>query len=138
MDSISNQTTKKQVLHRHPYEKEWGFAGVVKSGDLVFVSGIVSLDKAGKVIAPYDMNSQVEVVYQGIVEALALAGATLDDVLKETIHTTDLDAFIAAMPIRARFFAPHSLAASAAWHEVTKLAQPGLLVEVEVIARVHA
>jgi hypothetical protein len=25
------------------------------------------LDKAGKVIAPYDMNSQVEVVYQGIV-----------------------------------------------------------------------
>jgi enamine deaminase RidA (YjgF/YER057c/UK114 family) len=102
-------------------KKDWGYAGVRKSGDLVFVSGIVSLDKEGKIVAPHAMKRQAEVVHQGITEALALAGATLDDVPKETIHPTDLEGFIAAMPIRAKFFENRSPAASAARHEVQNL-----------------
>lgn len=128
-------TSKKEVIHRHAYESAYAYAQVIKSGDLVFVSGTVSIDDEGVAISPGNMNEQVRVTYQGILDSLALVDLTMSDVIKETIHTTDLDAFVAALPIRAAFYAGHSLPATGAWHEVVKLAQPGLLVEVDVIAR---
>lgn len=127
--------TGKQILHLKPFEREWGYAQAVRFGNLVFVSGTVSIDAQGQPTAAGDMAAQVRNAYVGIAESLAAFGATMGHVVREAICTTDLPRFIAeGLPVRAAAYRGYSLPASAPWIEVPRLAQPEFLFEVEVIA----
>ncbi len=129
---------KRQVVDVKGFEKEWGYAGVVRVGELVFVSGLVALSDEGTPVGVGDMAAQIRQVYADLVRALASVGCTLGDVVKETIHTTDIDLFVANKDVRAEFFSGTIRPASSAWHEVTRLVHPSFLVEVEAIAIVNS
>lgn len=116
------------------FESVWGYAGVVEANGFIFVSGMVSISECGEPLAEGDMPQQIRNVYEDICRALGQAGATMADIVKETIHTTDLASFIAHKDVRATFFDGISKPASGAWHEVSKLAHPAFLFEVDVIA----
>ncbi len=74
-------------------------------------------------------------IYEDIRKTLEAHGATFDDVVKEAIFTLDMDRFNAeALPIRAEFYQGHSLPASSAWLQVSRLGLPEFLVEIEAIA----
>ena len=60
---------------------------VIRTGDFVFVSGIVAIDAAGK-MAPPDVKTQTRMVIDKLREALAGVGASMGDVVKHSIYFT--------------------------------------------------
>ena len=64
---------------------------------------------------------------------LAATGLNFDHVVKETIYTTDLDAFLKSSSIRFEFYSKDHLPATA-WVQVQRLIDPGFMVQVDVIA----
>lgn len=91
--------------------------------------------RSGKTGAtPGNREAQACDVYAHIRCAFTVCGATLDDVVEETIHTTHLEAFGRVKFVRTEFFARISSPASGTWHEVARLAHPDFLVEVKALA----
>ena len=109
---------------------------VVATGHrLVFVSGQVSIDADGKLVAPGDFASQARQVHANLRTALEGAGANPADVVKLTTYvvryTPELRPLLAEA--RAAIFNPAVLPASTLVG-VQALAEPGYLIEVEAIA----
>jgi enamine deaminase RidA (YjgF/YER057c/UK114 family) len=105
---------------------------------LVFISGQVSIDVDGKLVAKDDFAGQARQVYANLRTALRAAGATPADVTKLTTYvvayTPELRAVIA--DARAAIFRAGELPASTLVG-VQALAEPGYLLEVEAIAVVN-
>lgn len=60
-------------------------------GKLVFVSGQVAWDRAGKPQFPGDLEAQTRLTYENLRIALAAAGARFEDVLKFNVYVKNLD-----------------------------------------------
>ena len=102
---------------------------------LVFISGQVSMDKDGKLVAAGDFAGQARQVYANLAAALSGAGAKPGDVVKLTTYVVgykpELRGLIAEA--RAALFGAGELPASTLVG-VEALAEPGYLLEVEAIA----
>jgi 2-iminobutanoate/2-iminopropanoate deaminase len=109
------------------------YSHVVVAGDLVYTAGQVALDAAGEVV-PGGIEEQTAQVLDNVERCLAAAGCSMDDVVKVTAFLTDLDAFEGFNRVYARRFREPYPARSTVG---VRLA-PGLLVEIEVVARLPA
>jgi enamine deaminase RidA (YjgF/YER057c/UK114 family) len=102
---------------------------------LVFVSGQVSMDAEGTLVAPGDFAGQARQVYANLGTAIEGAGAKPADVVKLTTYvvryTPELRPLLAEA--RATIFSPAALPTSTLVG-VQALAEPGYLIEVEAIA----
>ena len=105
---------------------------------LVFISGQVSMDAQGKLVAKDDFAGQARQAYANLRTALRSAGATPADVTKLTTYvvgyTPERRAILAEA--RAAIFRAGELPASTLVG-VQALAEPGYLLEVEAIAVVN-
>lgn len=101
----------------------WGYAQVVKVGNTLYLSGTVatSLDERG-----------ITNVYRNIERSLAQYGATMQNVVKETIYTTDMDGLKAVVGFRNKFYKGDFPAST--WVQISRLFMPEAKIEVEVIA----
>jgi len=109
---------------------------VVASGRrIVFVSGQVSMDAGGKLVAPGDFAGQARQVYANLRAALEGAGVAPANVAKLTTYVVgykpELRSSLAAA--RTMIFGAAELPASTLVG-VQALAEPGYLLEVEAIA----
>lgn len=116
--------------------KEWEAAlpfgaGVVVSGRILFTSGIVARDAAGVIAG--DMRAQIRQTFANLDDILKAAGTSFEKVIKFTVFTTDIAAYMAAVAEARQHF--HDRPASTVL-EVPKLARPEMLVEVEAIVLV--
>ena len=104
---------------------------------LVYVSGQVSVDEAGKVVGAGDMRAQAKQVFKNLTAILRAAGAGWDDVIKMTGFMVGLDAanIAAYREGRAGYFRVKRPPASTLVG-VARLVQPEWLLEVEVVAAV--
>jgi enamine deaminase RidA (YjgF/YER057c/UK114 family) len=66
-----------------------GYSHAVKRGNIVFVAGQVSKDVDGKLVGEGDIVAQVEQVFRNLKVVVEASGATLADVVKLNIYTTD-------------------------------------------------
>ena len=108
------------------------YSHVVKVGNLLFISGQVAFDPAGNLVGENDMKAQVRQVLENLKTALASQKADFSHVVKINTFTTDVEAFLAAAEIRAEYFKGNPPASTLV--QISKLARPGLLVEIEAIA----
>ena len=109
---------------------------VVTSGRrIVFVSGQVSQDADGKLVAPGDFAAQARQAYGNLRIALKAAGATPADVTKLTTYIVGYKPELRPLVAEARatLFRAGELPASTLVG-VQALAEPGFLIEVEAIA----
>lgn len=76
-------TAQNQFINPDTLSKPPGYTHVVvaQPGKLIFLSGQVANDRAGKVVGS-DFRAQVEQVFSNIKAALTAAGASFDDVVK--------------------------------------------------------
>jgi enamine deaminase RidA (YjgF/YER057c/UK114 family) len=79
-----------------------------------------------------DMRAQAKQTFANIREILALAGATMDDVVKITAFITDIAKYGHYSEIRAQTFTRNVPASSTV--AVSGLINPDLLLEVEAVA----
>src|SRR3546814_3775738 len=90
-----------------PWEDAYGYAQAIKIGNTIHVSGQLSHDENGTLIAPAaldksgkpadfsTMGEQMRVAYANAAKLLARFGATLDHVVEETLYVLDVDAAFA-------------------------------------------
>jgi 2-iminobutanoate/2-iminopropanoate deaminase len=126
----------KQVFHLNTYEKDFGYSQAVLIDKTLYVSGSVAADATGHLLAPGDLAGQMRAAYGGIRRTLAAHGAGFEQVVKETIYTTDMDALLKAADLRFEYYDKERLPAST-WVQVQRLVDPGFLVEIEVIAELQ-
>jgi len=108
-----------------------GVPAAVRAGNLLFLSGMAGVGPDGNVVAKGDVRAQTRQALENARAALALAGATPRDVIKN--HTTIVDwrDFDAYNEIYAEFFGqPYPTRASIQG----TLADPDRLIEFEMIA----
>jgi len=110
------------------------YTDAVRVGDLLFVSGCVPTDGQGNVVGGDDVAAQARKVFDNIGVILGAAGATFADVAKVTVYLTDVDDRAAINPVRQEVFGDARPASTLV--EVSRLAIPGIKIEVEAIARV--
>lgn len=112
-----------------------GFSHVVRCDDLVFTSDCSSMAPSGSVRAPDDLLEQTRLMMQCLDATLALAGASMDDVLKLNVfYQGDGTAENWSGPalIRAAHFSDPGPAATGI--TVPRFAQPGLMTKIAVTA----
>lgn len=119
--------------YRTAIEREFGFSQAVQSGDRLLLSGLISMGPDGQCVGRGDMNAQVHAIYSEIGRILFDYGLTYEDVVRETIYTTDMQALLAAAPVRRKFFERVGFPA-ATWVRVAGLFSEEYLLEVEITA----
>lgn len=74
-----------------------------KAGDFVFVSGQVARDKDGSIVAG-GIETQARQTMKNVASVLALAGCTLEDVVKTTVWLEDARDFDEFNRVYSEFF----------------------------------
>ena len=123
--------TRELVSTGREYENKIAHsAGVVASGRFLFTSGLTARDDAGNIVGVGDIGAQTRQVFANVADVLRAAGADFSRVVKFTIYVTDIDGYRAALA-GDRSFMEGSPASTLV--EVSRLADPELLVEAEAI-----
>jgi enamine deaminase RidA (YjgF/YER057c/UK114 family) len=105
----------------------------VKEGTPLFLAGIVSTDRMNMLVGKGDMKTQLEQILENIKVLLEEVEATLDNVVKITIYTVNIEKFIKTTHgIREKYFKENPPASTLV--EVKRLANPEYLIEVEATA----
>ncbi len=104
-----------------------GYAQAVLVDNVLYISGTV---------ASGDMAAQLKGAYTGIERTLKAYGATFQNVVKENLYTTDIEAVKSNNEIRKAFYKGDYLAAT--WVQISRLFMQQALVEIEVIAHLPA
>ncbi|MEP7117808.1 MAG: RidA family protein [Acidobacteriota bacterium] len=111
-----------------------GYAHVVSAtgGRTIYISGQVAVDATGQLVGPGDLAAQTRQVFANLAVALEAAGATFNDVVKTNYYMRDASQVQVIRDLRARYFTTQLPASTLV--EVTRLANPGFLIEIEAIA----
>jgi 2-iminobutanoate/2-iminopropanoate deaminase len=107
------------------------YTDAVAAGDTLYLSGIVPVDAEGNVVGD-DVVAQARQVFDIMGRVLAAAGARPADVVKVTIYLLDVDHRPLINPVRQEFFGSARPASTLV--EVSRLAFPGALLEIEAVA----
>ena len=107
------------------------YSQAVKTGDLLFVSGQLTIDPATGAF-PEGIQAQTKQSLTNVKAILEAAGLTMDSVVKTTVFLSDMNNFGAMNEVYATFFTEGSYPARSAV-EVARLPKDAL-VEIEVIA----
>jgi 2-iminobutanoate/2-iminopropanoate deaminase len=108
------------------------YTDAVRAGNLLFVSGCVSVDADGNVVGVGDVVVQARQVFANIGLCLAAAGASFADVVKVTTFLTDIDDRAPINAVRQEVFGDARPASTLV--EVSALVLPEFLIEVEAVA----
>jgi len=106
----------------------------VRFGDLLFISGIAPLDSADNLVGAEDVVAQTRHVFEAMKRILHAAGAGFEDVLKVTVDLVDVDDRSKINPVRQEYFG--NMRPASTLIEVSRLAVPGMMVEIEAVAGV--
>ncbi|MEO6868241.1 MAG: RidA family protein [Ginsengibacter sp.] len=117
---------------RPTLEKEYGYTHAVKIGNHIKISGAVSMDDKGTLLAPGNLEQQMKNCYSDLEKILAHYGCTFNDVYSENIFTTDMAGFIKVAGYRNNIYKKQFPTGN--WLEVKGLALPGQLIEIDMEA----
>lgn len=134
---------RKVANHGVAWEDIYGYCQAVQVKDVVYVSGQLGHDKEGNLVAPAPldaqgqptdfsgMEAQMRQTYRNAIALLAEFGATLDDVVEETLYVLDVDAaFAVAGKVRKEMYGVERPLVASNLIGVTRLALPPQLIEV--------
>ena len=144
MTNTTAANGKEAAYHGVPAEDDYGYAQAIKIGNTIHVSGQLSYDDKGAMIAPAALDEsgkaadfsmmaeQMRVTYANAAKKiLAQFGATLDHVVEETLYVIDVDeAFAVAGQVRKEAYAKARLQCASNLIGVSRLAFPEQLIEI--------
>ena len=139
----NSNPSKKVENHGVAWERAFGYVQAVQVKDTIYVSGQLSHDDNGNLVAPAEldedkrpadfsqMESQIRQTYVNAKTLLARYGATLDDVVEETLYVLDVpSAFAAGSKIRKEMYGTDVPQCASNLIGVSALAFPKQIVEI--------
>ena len=134
MSTVVRRNVHPDTLHRRVVGGHLLYAPVVtvKGGTLVFVSGLLSRDREGRVVGKDDMAMQIRQVGTNLRLALESVGAGLGDLVRTCTFVTDIDAFFRHADVRQEFLGAGLPTSTTI--EVKRLSHPDFMVEIEAFA----
>jgi 2-iminobutanoate/2-iminopropanoate deaminase len=124
--AAQGQTIRKDKWHfGHPLKQDTtaGYVQVLKVDNVLYISGAVTTE-----ITPQGITQ----VYQALDRSLKSFGATFQNVVKENLYTTDIEAMKKYNATRKAFY--HGDFPAATWVQVARLFMPDAKLEVELVA----
>jgi len=123
---------RRRVSSPHVPEPPPGtFSRAIQVGDQLFVAGMTANSPSG-IEGGDSMYDQTRAVFTKIKHLVEAAGGTMNDIVKMTGFITDIAKRDDYLRARRDFFTSDPPASTLV--EVTALAAPGLMIEVEVMA----
>ena len=124
---------RRDILPERPVERGRGFMPAVSVNPtrVLYTAGLTGRNPDGSVAAG-GMAPQTHRAFERLQAVLAHAGAKFDDVIKQLVYVTDIDAYNAdGRSERGKFFGSTRPASTGL--VVRRLADPALLIEVELV-----
>ena len=118
-----NNIEKKKFHFGAEQDTAGGYVQALKVDNVIYISGTVATDITEK---------DIRRVYRVIEKSLEPFGATLQNVVKETVYTTDIEAMKSFNQIRKAIYKGDYPAAT--WVQISRLFMPEAKLEIEVIA----
>jgi aminoacrylate peracid reductase len=103
----------------------------VRSGNTVYVSGVLAMDARGNVVGPGDVRAQTRHVIESIRGVVEAAGGTLADVAFNQIFLADLADYAAMNEVYREYFGDNP---PARYCIKAQLVKPEFLVEIAATA----
>jgi enamine deaminase RidA (YjgF/YER057c/UK114 family) len=141
--AASQPFNKKTAYWGVPWEQSYGYPQARQAGNEIYISGQFNHDEDGNLIAPAPLNSegkpsdfssmgeQMRASYANISKLLALYGATLEDVVEETLYVLDMDAAFAVVgSVRKDAYRTERPQCASNIIGVSRLAQRSQLIEI--------
>jgi len=104
----------------------------VEAAGLLYISGMLPVNAAGELVGGADVIRQSEQVLDNVGAVLHSAGASFDDVVRVGVYVRDMADREAINTVRRRYFGDARPASTLV--EVSALAHPGALVEIDAVA----
>nr|WP_288256442.1 Rid family hydrolase [uncultured Pseudomonas sp.] len=141
--AASRPVSEKTAYWGVPWEDNYGYPQARQVGNEIYISGQFNHDEDGNQVAPAPLNSegkpsdfsvmgeQMSTAYDNIAKLLALYGATLEDVVEETLYVLDMDAaFEVVGKVRKAAFGCERPQCASNIIGVPRLAQRSQLIEI--------
>jgi 2-iminobutanoate/2-iminopropanoate deaminase len=106
---------------------------VTGPGKTIYVAGQLGRDAQGNIVG--DMRAQMEQTFKNLEACLKEAGASWADVVKTNTFVTDYEEFSKHSDVRMRYIGVASPTSTTV--QISRLAQPEAMVEIELIAVVN-
>lgn len=123
---------RRRISSGGPWEAVVGYSRAVRVGRHVYVSGTTAVGPDGKLVGAGDPTAQTRQAFAVIEKALQAAGARLSDVVRTRFFVTDISRWEEYTRVHRELFGRTRPAATMV--EVTRLLEPGMMVEIEVDA----
>lgn len=126
---------KRTQINPWTWQEPYGFSQGWKidgGKSLIVVSGQASIDAEGNVVHEGDIKAQVRLTFENLRTVLERAGASLEDIVKLGTFLVDMKDLPDYGQVQAEFFRGGKPAQTLV--QVSSLALPGMLVEVEAWA----
>ncbi|ADG10187.1 hypothetical protein B7G68_08780 [Caulobacter segnis] len=147
MTTPSTAIEKQAAYLGVPWEDAYGYAQAIKVGNTIRVSGQLSHDDQGNLIAPASldrngrpsdfsaMEAQMRATYANAAKVLGQFGASLDNVVEETLFVLDVDAaFAVASRVRGEAYDVARPKVASNLIGVSRLAFPAQIIEITFTA----
>jgi enamine deaminase RidA (YjgF/YER057c/UK114 family) len=125
---------RQNILSGSPWEDKMGYCRAVRIGNIVEVAGTVAIVD-GEIVKADDAFAQTNNIIERIAKVLEEAGATLSDVIRTRIFTTDISRFDEIARAHGAYFG--DIKPTTGIYEISKLVSPDYLVEIEFTAIVQ-
>jgi 2-iminobutanoate/2-iminopropanoate deaminase len=106
----------------------------VEADGFLYVSGMLPVDADGQLVGAGDPIRQTEQVLDNVAAVVRAAGAGFEDVVRVGVFLRDIADRERINSVRRRYFGDARPASTLV--EVSALALPGALVEIEAVARI--
>lgn len=112
------------------------YTDAVRAGDTLWISGILALDVTGSMVGEGDVVAQTEQIFRHLERVLSHCYAGFENVVKVAVFLIDVNARPAINEVRKRYFGEARPVSTLV--EVSALAHPEALVEIEAVAHIPA
>jgi enamine deaminase RidA (YjgF/YER057c/UK114 family) len=128
---LNPPTLSKPPMYSHVVE-------AIGPGRIIYIAGQLGLDVEGKLVgAAGDFRAQAKQTFENLKLALAAIGANFDDVVKLNNYLTDIAHLAILREVRDQFINIAAPPASTTL-QISALARPGALIEIEAVAMLPA